>query len=72
MKYETKEEIIKRINDYDLRKLIDTLSYVKTTEKNILENIELQIYTHETVEDFLAYLQCIQECIYNKIFNSKN
>ena len=72
MKYETKEEIIKRINDYDLRKLIDTLSYVKATEKNILENIELQIYTHETVEDFLTYLQCIQECIYNKIFNSKN
>lgn len=72
MSYETKEEIKKRIQNYNLSQLIKNFYYVSKCKSNLMELLN----TDEKINianfnELLSYLMRIEECIYENIFQSK-
>ena len=72
MSYVTKEEIEKRIQNYDLSQLIKNFYYVNKCKSSLIEVLDVDEKVDvENFKEVLSYFMRIEECVYEKIFNSK-
>lgn len=72
MDYQTKEEIMEIIKDYDYKRLMDTFNYVCNCKINLINLIEKnKELKPSNYEEYVEYFRRIEDCIYKKLFEEK-
>lgn len=68
MYYETKEEIMHRIKDYDLKNIIETFTYVNKCKCNLVELANTNKSIFPNFKELISYFMRIEDCMCDRIF----